>query len=168
MVDRYLSHLKRALDKPPKWWLVSILLGVIGFWGFVSGSAPLWIRQNWSWFVISFLCVAFLTLGYGSLMILDETTKALQTRIFELQHARNEEMEKEAVAARDQRDDRDTPEVIEDFKREYGAFRREHNIHSLGHPPDVNWLVGRLKARRDERLVRKAYSQWKADNFPAV
>jgi len=165
----YIDFLRAASKETPSWWwFVTVVWAVLSAVPGLSHSATAMIIHYWYWWTI-FLLV-FLSVGItgGSFKLYQNQQAAHRIQISDLKREQLKEWDAKVSAAKEQNDERSIPDVIRELREERGKWMQAENMDRMsarGTGPDENDCVARLKGKRDERLVRKAYKVWKADKF---
>ncbi len=165
-MSKYLGSLREACGNTPLWWwVVAALIAIGSLLITLSGSTPAPIRHNWSLFALILFILFFFAVTSGSFKANDKKIAGLQSQIAELRGKADQTLSATVKEAQSKRDDRDVPEVIKELKNELGNWMRTENIAPGAKTVynDENWYVARMKGKREERIVRIAYKQWKAD-----
>ncbi len=138
-----------------KWW--QLIWAGINILALFMGSLPENLRKG-------SLAIALFSGIEGAFKVSKNRETAFHTQIAELKRARDKDQEAVHLEAREKRDEREIPDVIVEMRDVRSAETKKLQILTGVVIRDENWYVQQLP-NRDERLVRKAYKEWKKDDL---
>jgi hypothetical protein len=165
-ISEYLAFLRRASGQAPLWWwILTVAVTILSLIFTLLGSTPDFVIHYWYIYLIGLMTMAFFGVTWGAFSVLQTRETAHLAQVAELQGTIDEQWTQKQKETQEIQDERDIPEVIKEMKNEYGNWLRSENIHTMTTiiQQDANWFVAKLKGKRSERLVRKAYKQWKSE-----